>query len=399
MILYGILTVFFNNILKGKDSMKKIYFLKHKTKPSVLFFILFSIACYQPVLARAETCTSNKACAEKEYCDIDAHTCKEFPEVSVAVCDPDKCDLDTICPTPEPQICSDPTACSEGEYFNIMTNSCKPLLTDCTYLLNETCIECLTNADCPSEKPRCNSDSNTCETCGDKKIWDSKTKKCVCDPAYGGYDSKTGIAGGDNCMNQAETNQKYCRNKGVWDGSNCECKGGQTENTNNNCHNNGGCCQSSCTSNSDCSSGEYCYVDHGYSCEQETCGAKCTNFGKGTCVETATAFTNETISGLSGMVKSKETMTRGSAERFCQALGKRLVSLSDLGCSGTIDTFISCSESQIARDLSKIFLRNNDIWTSDPQGDICNAYFVRLSMMSAYASDRTSSKYAICIKK
>lgn len=69
---------------------------------------------------------------------------------------------------------------------------------------SNTCVECLSNSDCKSEaQPVCNS-FNVCEPCSsgqfydgaecrlnceEKKVWDSNTQTCICDPTYYETDS------------------------------------------------------------------------------------------------------------------------------------------------------------------------------------------------------------------
>lgn len=69
---------------------------------------------------------------------------------------------------------------------------------------SNTCVECLSNSDCKSEaQPVCNS-FNVCEpcpsgqfydgaecrlNCEEKKVWDSNTQTCICDPTYYETDS------------------------------------------------------------------------------------------------------------------------------------------------------------------------------------------------------------------
>lgn len=203
---------------------------------SAFLFIFIEIAFSSTVFAQSIKvvigkygCTSNSTCAEKEYCDIDTHTCVALPEIEVSTCDPDKCDLDEICPVIESEPCPSLSDCSAGEYFDRASKTCKILPANCKYLLNGACIECARNKDCPSEKPQCNSTSHTCETCGDKKAFDTATGECGCAPLAGGYDSDTGSKEGNRCLSQQEANQKFCNGKGVWNGTACSCNNGQTE--------------------------------------------------------------------------------------------------------------------------------------------------------------------------
>ncbi len=174
---------------------KKIKYVRIKTFVFVLFFsILFvnhpaSAQRLKLVLGTYE-CISNADCTgDNQYCDIDEHVCRTYPE---NVCDPDEvCNPDEICevcPTPsEPAPgCDSNTDCPEGQ-------KC----------LNRTCVECTGDNECPQtpphfcvdnvcrsgctkdedctndDAPECNTDLGICLPCPDSApYFDTTTREC-----------------------------------------------------------------------------------------------------------------------------------------------------------------------------------------------------------------------------
>ena len=86
-----------------------------------------------------------------------------------------------------------------------------------------------------------------------------------------------------------------------------------------------------CSSNSDCDTpNEFCFVDHNWSCSEPLSIGQCTPVG---IVNTVFGKTGNAAQ-YNGYIYSSIKMNWWSANNWCEAQGKRLVSLSDLGIIG-----------------------------------------------------------------
>jgi len=93
------------------------------------------------------------------------------------------------------------------------------------------------------------------------------------------------------------------------------------------------------------------------------------------------------------------------AKQFCEAIGKRLVRLSDVDESGSSCTYyaVSTASSQVVvnalqADSNWSLFENHYIWTENVCGNSCGGYYVRLSDGDISTSSRNldNGHYALC---
>jgi len=131
-----------------------------------------------------------------------------------------------------------------------------------------------------------------------------------------------------------------------------------------------------CQSDSDCGTG--------YFCRSNNIDWRCTdgvsNMGYTGCYKADVIYTAD-----KRYCMSKEILNHYDAERFCAAIGKRLIRLSDVDESGSFNSYSSGTPSSQAivnalkADSNWSSFQGNYVWTANLCGDSCYAYGVYLS--------------------
>ena len=108
------------------------------------------------------------------------------------------------------------------------------------------------------------------------------------------------------------------------------------------------CIDYECRVNSDCNAGEYCHMDEGAFCDVEfETASNTSDYYTGECRLANSAFQIINIDKEDGttakLYVSNEYMTWWSAQRFCDAIGKRMMALGDLGCADAVSTPVAMS--------------------------------------------------------
>ena len=108
------------------------------------------------------------------------------------------------------------------------------------------------------------------------------------------------------------------------------------------------CIDYECRVNSDCNAGEYCHMDEGAFCNVEfETESNTSDYYTGECRLANSAFHMINIDKEDGttakLYVSNEYMTWWSAQRFCDAIGKRMIALGDLGCADAVSVPVSMS--------------------------------------------------------
>ncbi len=235
----------------------------------------------------------------------------------------------------------------------------------------QACAACGNNSHCSSSKPACIegvcsactedsqcgenghcTNSGYCLVCGTSQynaVW-NETKKS-CDYCYTVAGQETAYWNGNECtacppekpyLNTPQKvcaeclNNNHCQKD---DGNNyyCETKLNSEYGVCIECPNGWdaehGCKIGECESNDDCGSGEYCYLRYGYRSTSEF--HKSEGFGSGElnqkseCRNAESDKKSGTVNGKT-LYTSEKYMTWWAAERFCDALGKRMLKWSDL---------------------------------------------------------------------
>ncbi len=161
-------------------------------------------------------CTTNEDCSSNQFCDIDTHRCIHYTDRAECSTSPDLKDC-TDC-----SICLTTQKCVDGGYC--------PECSDCSDLikpeecpvntitcalgqinLNNTCVECVNNSNCPSDKPLCS--DNKCVSCGDKYWNNYDCISCPKNKPYWDASSLTCVECliNDNCDHVCEQSTKTCR--------------------------------------------------------------------------------------------------------------------------------------------------------------------------------------------
>ena len=152
--------------------------------------------CYEG--ACKHECETNDDCTNsaKPVCNPSSLTCEACPSGKIyntATKTCTECITNANCPSSKPVCNSSYTceACPNGKVYNTTT---------------KTCTECVTNANCPSNKPVCNQNSYTCETCPSGKVYDSASETCVqCTT-----DNTSNCQSGQICSNNTCTDVYTC---------------------------------------------------------------------------------------------------------------------------------------------------------------------------------------------
>ncbi len=108
------------------------------------------------------------------------------------------------------------------------------------------------------------------------------------------------------------------------------------------------CIDYECRVNSDCNAGEYCHMDEGAFCDVEfETENNTSDYYTGECRLANSAFQIINIDKEDGttakLYVSNEYMTWWSAQRFCDAIGKRMMALGDLGCADAVSVPVAMS--------------------------------------------------------
>ena len=168
-----------------------------------------------------------------------------------------------------------------------------------------------------------------------------------------------------------------------------------------------------CINNSQCNRGEYCVLSHPGS--QSVC-SKDTSGTTGTCRNAANDIKPPKANTNPPFIVSNSSLIWWNAFNFCQALGKKLVSVSDYKCvhsicnSGCVtqEGYCHASADQTVDDPAKNDMTSvmTDMvnaygyiptWTDEETGNSsCNGYTVYYSMSAAFLLDRTYNNYAVC---
>ena len=251
-----------------------------------------------------------------------------FTEKQVCV----RCLTNADCPEETP-LCMNPgkrdsscNACSPETLYNEATQTCE----DCVSLTDGerpiyhdgTCVECLENTDCPSEKPRCDTMTYTC-------------MECVTDA-----DCPVNSPGCDLVSHTC----KVCPDGTIWNGKLCQEYTGE------------------CIDNSGCPAGKFCLVsattvnlNKEGACYKNVTG-KCQDVGE------KTAYNVDGIGIVYQSVKIIKTWW--SALNWCRAQGMRPLEIADLGCNNVNKTkSFNCLPTDKFTALKSINYYN---WLADP---------------------------------
>ncbi len=246
------------------------------------------------------------------------------------------------------------------------------------------------------------------KTCSDCDI--DKCEKCV----EGQCVSK--CAAGEYCAKGSSTSVYKC----VAVANNLTCSEGNT----GNCYQ--GCCDyergvcasayrkndnseyvclgdnSLCNKNSDCHTGQFCLVSGKDSSSPSS--------GRCTPISDVDGYTIPVGANdfFKSFVRSKHKMSWWSANNWCQAQGKHLASLAELGIdrNGASSCYVQGTSSSTCGDLSGLgngyysalqtaFGNDSYLWTSDSR-DSSLAFLVYLYYGSVSINDRTVTIYALC---
>ncbi len=209
-------------------------------------------------------CAKDDDCEEPQVCDEKNNTCVEC--VKNADCDSNICRKDHTCGE-----CASDSDCIniEKPKCNQNTNTCESCPAATPKWNGNACVECITSADCTNpDEPKCEESTHTCKPCPPKSVF---------------YE--------------------------------------------------GECVPYDCRSNEDCKDGEYCYLYEGCGCtadtEFENGNPKCNG---GTCKNAQNeAHPYELSDGYTYYFGND--MDWFSAKRFCDALHAEMITLETLNCS------------------------------------------------------------------
>ncbi len=337
-------------------------------------------------------CTNNGDCAHNQFCDIDTHRCinyadrAECPTTSDPTTCPDLSDYikpedcpTTACPDYsdyiKPEECPiDTITCSLGQIN--LNNNCvecvnndncageKPFChnnqciacTSTTHWNNYecitcsgdkpkwdetslTCVECLTNNDCPEA---CDKYTKTCHPCVnidiEKPYYNAKTKKCEeCPSKIPFYDTEAGVC--RSCIDADATRPQWnvadriceaCPEFYKWDTAKTKCVRDYE------CRTNEDCIEYATNNNLSNANSYYCYTNSSESMYQEfgskNKSGKCRNAKED--YNVTDVYSNGAF--YKRIRKSKLVLNYWSAERFCKALGNTMLTLEDLKCADAI---------------------------------------------------------------
>ena len=243
------------------------------------------------------------------FCDTDRHVCVE---------------------------CLQKEDCTQGDGGICIENKCDYCADGEVRDESSQCVECTTNDDCENPTPICNSATNTCEPCEN--------------------DSQCDTAQNEHCTFAGEC--VVCdANKEAWNDEFKECV------------------VTLCQENSDCNingkTGFYCYLDFGYSCEQEFNSTKGFGVGKDGYKSSCRKAEKDAREGeTSHYVISTVGMDWWSAWRFCDALGRKHATRESINCGSKVDGNFFCT-SDIMNKLVADFSRAG--WLDKDEGT-CRVY-------------------------
>ena len=263
---------------------------------------------------------------EKGACNAEFNTLKViFGADSDSDSNAVKCDTDAECEslenTPvcdtERHICVECTQkedCTQGDGGICLENKCNYCADGEVRDELSKCVECKTNDDClkkGTDKPICN-EENKCEPCPEGEAWNDEFEECVV---------------------------------------------------------------TSCQENSDCNingkTGYYCYLNFGYSCEQEFNSAEGFGVGKDGYKSSCRKAEKDAREGeTSHYVISTVGMDWWSAWRFCDALGRNHATRESINCGSKVDGDFFCT-SDIMNKLVADFYRS--AWLDKDEGT-CKVY-------------------------
>ncbi len=270
-------------------------------------------------------CKESNDCEKFEVCDRETGRC--IDDCTKGACNSGVC-VDGVCKECKNMgDCDNGLACIDNQCVSCESESdCEEkhcidgLCVDCTeptpkYNATENrCVECKTNDDClekGTEKPICN-ENNECEPCPEGEAWNDEFEECVV---------------------------------------------------------------TSCQENSDCNingkTGYYCYLDFGYSCEQEFNSAEGFGVGKDGYKSSCRKAEKDAREGkTSHYIISKVSMDWWSAWRFCDALGRKHATRESINCGSKVDGDFFCT-SDIMNKLVADFYRAG--WLDKDEGT-CKVY-------------------------
>ena len=226
--------------------------------------------------------------------------------------------------------------CPEEAPWNEATKQCKCSSSKHWNKEIEACAACGDNSHCTSSsKPVCNAEGN-CDTCKnvdpEKPNWNGSecVSECPTDKPVLYSNQCVECRTNSDCDKKGDEEHYWCdtnTNNGTctpcdnWDESTQRCKIGE------------------CESNDDCGEGEYCYLQSGSSCTREfqynKFGVGSSDSYKSQCKK-AKSDINTSGDTNSKYIMSTKSMTWWSAERFCKALNKQMVTISELQCKHNI---------------------------------------------------------------
>lgn len=202
-----------------------------------------------------------------------------------------------------------------GEYVcNKATFTCEPCQNSDQCAAGESCLNgacghfCSDNSDCSTVTPVCDPSTGVCAACHDDgECGEAGYGHCTADGRCAVCDDNIPYFDGNQCS--------ACPDKYFWDKSKKECVTYE------------------CRENKDCDekgSGYYCYMKEGYQCTQEFENNPSSKYFSGTCISAQGHVRGKTGQFTMSVFGAFDTFW--SSERFCAALGKRMVSLEDIEC-------------------------------------------------------------------
>ncbi len=371
-------------------------------------------------------CTADDDCTDSDTpkCNTETNTCVECIESS-------NCSEEQVCRGNKCTTCQTEEECqAKGTTYHCSNASTCIQCFDNQVWDDESreCVECLSSADCKnSEKPQCNTDTNTCVECiesgdceealvcrgnkcttcqteeecqakgtsyhcsnasiciqcFDNQVWDDESRECVectadsdCTDTPNTPKCNTATNQCVECLNnqnciEKDTNNPVCNS----DTNTCEpCPPKSLWYVND-----GKCHAYECRSNEDCADGEFCMMTLRYQLCEEFSPSPYSQTYSGKCVD---VNSEKGYLPTSKFYYSEHVMTWGSAERFCKALHKPMATRSLLGCSTHSDSF--CTESDIEEKIVQDLKSTGEFATVDPNGTQTHFWLEAIGECHAY---------------